>query len=316
MTFAYRSDYLADPVAYPLDPQLPLDAATHQTAERSIFGAFGDGSPDRWGSRLIERSERRRARSEGAARRSFGEIDYLLGVRDDLRQGALRFREHGSDTYLAEDETGVPALVALPRLLDAAGRVERDRESNQDLADLIRAGSSLGGARPKAHVIDAAGRLSIAKFPSPAHDDRDVMRWEAVTLTLARDAGIRVPGWSLHPVADRHVLVLERFDRADGVRLGYVGAMTLLEAEDRESRSYLEIAEQIEEQSPEAVSDLRELWFRLGRRDALEVLAGVVRSSGRWHQVARAVGLGAEEIEDMRPAFDHDRAVEARALVG
>jgi len=207
-TFSYATDYLARRDAYELDPLLPLSAGQQQTpAERATFGAFSDSAPDRWGRRLIQRAERRRARHDHETERRFGEIDYLVGVRDDLRQGALRFRDPETGGYLADDRAGIPQLVALPKLLSAAERVERDEADDADIDALLHGGSSLGGARPKAHVLDATGRFAIAKFPSPANDDWDVMRWEAVALTLARRAGIVVPDFALHTIEEKAVLI-------------------------------------------------------------------------------------------------------------
>jgi serine/threonine-protein kinase HipA len=263
-TFRYASEYLGLPGAYELDPLLPLVEGSQQTpTNRAIFGAFSDSAPDRWGRRLIGRAERRRVKREGGTARSFGEADYLLGVRDDLRQGALRFRERDAGVFLAPPETGVPSLLDLPMLLGAADRLERDEESEEELATLLRGGSSLGGARPKAHVLDDSGRIAIAKFPSPVNDDWDVMRWEAVALTLARTAGIRVPDHKLHLIDGKSVLVVDRFDRLGSTRIGYVSALTMLERTDGEAGSYLEIADVIARHSPSATDDLRELWRRM-----------------------------------------------------
>ena len=133
------------------------------------------------------------APSQDRDRRSLGEIDYLLGVRDDMRQGALRFRDPETEAFLAEEDDGVPALLGLPRLLASAERVDREEEDDEDLRLLLRGGSSLGGARPKAHVIEENGRPAIAKFPKPSSDQWDVIRWEAVALQLAHLAGIEIP---------------------------------------------------------------------------------------------------------------------------
>ena len=274
-TFAYAGEYLGLAGAYELDPLLPLVEGSQQTpANRAIFGAFSDAAPDRWGRRLIGRAERRRVKREGGAARSFGEADYLLGVRDDLRQGALRFREQDSGVFLAPPDTGVPSLLDLPRLLGAADHLERDEESEDELATLIRGGSSLGGARPKAHVLDDVGRIAIAKFPSPANDDWDVVRWEAVALSLARSAGIRVPEHKLHLLNGKSVLVVDRFDRSGPVRIGYVSALTMLERADGEGGSYLEIADVIVRHSPSAAHDLRELWRRMAFSGAPAVPVG------------------------------------------
>ena len=190
----------------------------------------------------------------------------------------------------------MPSLLDLPHLLGAADRLERDEESEEELATLLRAGSSLGGARPKAHVLDDAGRIAIAKFPSAANDDWDVMRWEAVALTLARSAGIGVPTHKLHVIAGKSVLVVDRFDRSGAARLGYVSALTMLERGDGEGGSYLEIADVIARHSPSATDDLRELW----RRIAFSVLISNSDDHLRNHGFLRTSTAG----WSLSPAFD------------
>ncbi len=298
-TFAYSPDYLSHPRAYELDPGLPMLAGHQQTpADRATFGAFSDCAPDRWGRRLINRGEERRARRDGDAGRSFGEIDYLLGVRDDLRQGGLRFRDPASGAYLAQERAGIPHLIDLGTLLSAADRLERDEATDEELDTLLRGGSSLGGARPKAHVLDQSGRIAIAKFPSPTADEWDVMRWESVALRLARDAGIRVPDSSLYEIDGKAVHVVDRFDRVDGMRVGYVSAMTMLEVTDRDpdGATYLDIAEVIETHSPHAEADLHELW----RRMVFSVLIRNTDDHLRNHGFLRTTTAGWA----LSPAFD------------
>lgn len=296
-TFRYASEYIGLPGAYELDPLLPLVEGSQQTpANRPIFGAFSDSAPDRWGRRLIARAERRRVKRDGGTARTFGEADYLLGVRDDLRQGALRFREPNAGEFLAPPDMGVPSLLDLPTLLGAAERLERDEESEEELAALLRGGSSLGGARPKAHVLDDSGRIAIAKFPSPLNDDWDVMRWEAVALTLGRAAGIRVPDHRLHVIDGQSVLIVDRFDRLGSTRIGYVSALTMLERADGETGSYLEIADVIVRHSPSAADDLRELW----RRMSFTVLISNFDDHLRNHGFLRTSTAG----WSLSPAFD------------
>jgi serine/threonine-protein kinase HipA len=296
-TFTYDDGFLARPGAYALDPALELRSGQQQTpAGRPIFGAFADCAPDRWGRRLIVRAEARRAQREGGAPRSFGEIDYLLGVRDDLRQGALRFRDPQSGAYLATEEAGVPMLLDLPQLLNAAERLERDEAGEDELRTLLRGGSSLGGSRPKAHVLDERGRLAIAKFPSNSLDEWDVTRWEAVALTLARAAGIDVPDWTLHLVDGKPVLVTDRFDRVGEQRIGYASAMTLLEAIDGDHGSYLEITDAIERESVEPRGDLEQLW----RRIAFSILISNTDDHLRNHGFLRTGDVGWA----LSPAFD------------
>ncbi len=263
-TFEYFAEYLSHAESYELDPVLVKRAGQQQTPVGwALFGAFSDAAPDGWGRRLIQRNERARAHALGAAEREVAEIDYLLGVRDDLRQGALRFRDPGTGTYLAEDHAGVPHMIDLGALLAAAEQLEHDDVSDEGLRLLLDGGSSLGGARPKAHVVDPQRRLGIAKFPAPSGDEWDVVRWEAVALMLARDAGVQVPEFSLHRVGGKPVLIIRRFDRDARRRVGYVSAMTMLEAAERDPSSYLEIAETIEERSCAATADLRQLWRRI-----------------------------------------------------
>lgn len=296
-TFRYEQDYLAHPDAYELDPALPLSMGSHQTpADRATFGAFSDCAPDRWGRRLIGRAEKKSARREGRPERSFGEFDLLLGVRDDLRQGALRFRDADRKAYFADEVSGVPSLLELPVLLSAADRIERDEANEEELQTLLRGGSSLGGARPKAHVLDRDGRIAIAKFPSSGSDEWDVMRWEAAALELARSSGITVPDWHLHEIDGRAVLIVDRFDRRSGCRVGYVSAMTLLEAADGEPGSYLEIADAITEHSPSPDEDLRELW----RRIVFSVLISNTDDHLRNHGFVRSSTAG----WSLSPAFD------------
>lgn len=296
-SFVYAESYLAQPEAYPLDPTLPLALYTQQTpAGLPMFRAFSDTAPDRWGRTLIKRAERRRAEATHSAARSFGEIDFLLGVRDDLRQGALRFQDPETGSYLATEADGVPQLIDLPTLLDLAAHVERDTATDAELATLLRAGSSLGGARPKAHVLGASGKVAIAKFPSANHDTWNVMAWEKVVLDLARAAGIRVSDSQLLVIDGRNVLVVDRFDRVDGERIGYVSAMTMLESTDNDTRSYLEIAEVIEERSLNATIDVHELW----RRIAFSILISNTDDHLRNHGFLHSRG----DAWTLSPAFD------------
>jgi len=385
-TFTYRDDYLERADSYKLDPGLPLQAGQHQTpVKQPLFGAMSDCAPDGWGRRLVRRAEAQRAREADTQQRGLTEVDFLLGARDDLRQGALRFRGHDSDEYLATDTEGVPHLVGLPRLLNAAEELERDEPTSEDLRLLLHGGSSLGGARPKAHVLDTKGRLAIAKFPSPQADEWDVIRWEAATLTLAADAGITVPEHELHVIENRPVLVVRRFDRDASSRIGYLSAMSMLQAKDGEQASYLEIGQVLEERSSDAASDLRELWrrivftilisntddhlrnhgflrmstagwslspafdlnpnpeggakqlataidetnaqaslttalevadlFRISETQAREIVGEVSNATARWRDVARATGLGRQELERLEPAFEHEQSAAARELV-
>ena len=162
-TFEYAASWLSAPEAFALDPTyLPLGAGPFRTPVGSpLFAALTDSAPDRWGRTLMQRASRRRD-----ARTSLREIDYLLGVDDFARQGALRFRFEDDGPFLAHDASPIPPLVRLGELLSASDAVQRDELDEAGLRLLLVPGSSLGGARPKASIVDAHGELSVAKFPA------------------------------------------------------------------------------------------------------------------------------------------------------
>lgn len=263
-TFAYDEAYLADPRAYALDPDLPTSVgALHTPVGRSLFGAMSDGSPDRWGRGLMRRAERDRALTAGQQPRTLMDADHLLGVHDLLRQGALRYREVDGE-FLSPADHGVPRIVDLGRLLALTDQLVTDGVSDVDLRDLVDAGGSLGGARPKAAVLGKDGALMIAKFPRKGSDEWDVIGWEKLTLDMAADVGVTVPRTALIRVADRHVLLLDRFDRDGARRIGNISAMTLLGSTDGDTRgfSFPEIGEELERQSVAPTADLAQLYRR------------------------------------------------------
>jgi len=263
-TFEYDAAWLTNPERFALEPALPTGVGPYHTLEgRTLFGALGDSAPDRWGRTLLRRAEARRARAERRTPRTLREIDYLLGVTDAIRPGALRFSVTPNGPFLARsDDAGVPPLVDLPRLLAAADRVQLKKDSDADLQLLLAPGASLGGARPKASVRNREGTLFVAKFSSPG-DDVHVVRWEAVTLALAHAAHLEVPSWRLTPVGTRDVLLSQRFDRTESERIPFLSAMSLLDAGDGEHRSYVEIAEAMRQYGAAPRTDLPALWRRL-----------------------------------------------------
>ena len=259
-TFQYLPSYLADRRAYPIDPALDLLEGQHATA--GLPGAFADCAPDRWGRNLIARRLRAQALAEGRAAPQASPVDYLLGVADLTRQGALRFRLPGTTTFLDPDQE-VPKLVELPRLLRASDLVDGDPQAEPAAVKaLLGAGTgTLGGARPKASVRDAS-TLRIAKFPK-AGDQWDVMRWEKTALDLAEQAGLRVPRRELITMDGRGVLLVERFDRRFGRRVGYLSAMTMTHVVDGAQGDYVDLAEAFAEHACDVNSGLTELFRRI-----------------------------------------------------
>lgn len=263
-TFEYDKTWLSLPDRFSLEPALKLVPGPYHTgSDKPLFGAIGDSAPDRWGRVLMRRAERRRAQRLAETPRTLREIDYLLMVDDEARQGALRFAAETGGPFLAPPRKDkIPPLVELPRLLSAVEHVLQDDESEDDLRLLLAPGSSLGGARPKASVRDRDGQLFIAKFPNK-DDEIDAVAWEAVALTLAAKAGITVPAWRLETVAEQRVLLVRRFDRNGEARIPFLSAMSMLEARDNESRSYLEFVDILRQYGAEPKGDMEELWRRI-----------------------------------------------------
>jgi serine/threonine-protein kinase HipA len=279
-SFEYDPGWLAYAERFSLEPALMLGPGPfHTPPAKPLFGAIGDSAPDRWGRVLMRRAERRRAERAGETPRTLMEIDYLLMVDDEARQGALRFARHdrmdagGRATqdakaeeggpFLAEhDASRIPPLIDLPRLLSAAEHVVGDTDSDEDLRLLLAPGSSLGGARPKASVRDRDGHLAIAKFPHK-DDEINTVLWEAVALRLAAKAGIPVPEWRVERVMDKPVLLLRRFDRVHDQRIPFLSAMSMLGASDNESRSYLEFVDALRRYGASPKQDMHELWRRI-----------------------------------------------------
>lgn len=261
-SFEYDKEWLANPLRFSLEPALALGPGPFHT-DSPLFGAIGDSAPDRWGRTLMRRAERRRAASQGQTPKTLSEIDYLLMVDDEARQGALRFARGEGDPFLAEGGPHkIPPLIDLPRLLTAAEHVLNDNESDEDLRLLLAPGSSLGGARPKASVRDTDGQLALAKFPHEG-DDFNTVVWEAIALTLASDARIVVPNWRLVFIDKKPVLLLRRFDRTQATRIPFLSAMSMVNAKDNELRSYLELVDALRQYGAAPKEDIRMLWRRM-----------------------------------------------------
>lgn len=247
--FQYDKAWLDQPTCFALDPHLSLDAAPFFPNPISgNFGIFLDSSPDRWGQTLMQRREVIEARDEGRKPRTFYAWDYLIGVQDLTRQGALRFRREGDTPFLADSGLPAPPLTKLGELEAVARELTSKKIDDLDalkrwLAVLVAPGSSLGGARPKANFTDTDGSLWIAKFP--AKDDvRDMGAWEMLVHQLALDAGINMPPAKMLSFgSEYHTYCVKRFDRQEGRRIFYASAMTMLKREESEGASYLDLAQ-------------------------------------------------------------------------
>lgn len=291
--FQYEASWLQDARAFALDPDLSLDAQPFfPKPDMGNFGIFLDSSPDRWGQTLMRRREALQASDESRPPRTLYTWDFLLGVQDITRQGALRFRLAGDveslgdseANFLAQDSMAAPPVASLRELEAVAFELSHKRIDDLDalkrwLAVLVAPGASLGGARPKANFADTDGSLWIGKFPA-RDDDRDVAAWEFVTHTLAGEAGVDVPPARLVRLNNVfHTFCVQRFDRSVGsggnVRRFYASAMTLLRKEQSEGSSYLELAQFLREvgDAQHVSTDLAQLFRRvafnvaIGNRD-------------------------------------------------
>lgn len=274
--FTYALDYLAMPGSYPIDPALPLSGGNH--AVKGLPGAFDDASPGRWGRHIFTKRLQAEARQLGRHAGTLTAPDFLLGVSDRTRQGALRFRV-GDGPYLS-DGTDVPKLVRLPELRQAAHDVENHPDDLGALKKLLDAGTgSLGGARPKASVQDG-DRLAIAKFGHQG-DPWAVIAWEAALLRMAKAAGFDVPRHQLvHLSGADSILVLDRFDRDGERRIGYLSAMTMLEQSDGAHGDYFDLLDVIDENSEEPKADREELFRRIAFNVAVNNTDDHLRNHG------------------------------------
>ncbi len=269
-SFEYNEEWLFNPCAYILDPDLSLFSGRQYPIGKANFGIFADSSPDRWGRVLMKRKERILAEKEKRKPRTLYDSDFLLGVFDETRMGGLRFALKEGGEFLANDrETAAPPWATLRTLEEASREFEKDERGLDDkwLNQLLKPGSSLGGARPKATVQDPQGNLWIAKFPSK-HDEGNVGAWEKVVHDLARMCGLNVPESKLeHFSKSGSTFLVKRFDRIGSRRIHFASAMTMLGKTDGASATdgvgYLDIASFIKSNGASPKEDLIELWKRI-----------------------------------------------------
>lgn len=315
-TFAYDRHWLSSTGGFEISPDLPL-VEGHQFRRRSskddsVFHfAFADTEPDGWGCRVIARDHARRRKTaqikgQRAAGEALTEMDYLLGVDDISRIGALRLRDNeGNFLRTIESGHGTPPLMELAQLIDATRAVEMNKETAADLQYLRGRGTSLGGMRPKCTVIDDDGHLAIGKFPS-IKDDRSVTRGEILALHLAAAAGISVAQSRVIMSSDIPVALIRRFDRtATGHRIPYLSAASMLQASRQEDYAYSQIADCIVTSCIDPARDLAELWRRLAFNLLITNVDDHVQNHGFLHVTQGQWRLA--PAFDINPFPDKDR---------
>jgi len=274
-SFEYDSNWLKSDLLHLLDPQLQFYSGLQFLAEgNQSFGIFLDSSPDRWGRLLMKRREVALARKENRPEEKLFETDYLLGVYDEHRMGALRFKMDRDGPFLNNNrEIATPSWTSIQELEHISLRLEEEGAvENPDhykwLMMLFGPGSSLGGARPKASVRDKDDSLWIAKFPSRS-DRGDIGGWEMVSYEIALQSGINMAESKAQKFSsDHYTFLTRRFDRTPtGERIHFASAMTMLEHQDMQDHSlgasYLEIVEFITTHGARVEEDLKELWRRI-----------------------------------------------------
>lgn len=306
-SFAYEKSWLDSAAAQVIDPELQLfTGPQYLSNNRKNFGIFLDSSPDRWGRVLMDRREALLAKKEERKRRNLFEEDYLLGVFDAHRMGALRFKVEKEAPFLNDNKgLAAPPWTTLRELEHASLKLEegalQDEESLKWINLLIAPGASLGGARPKASVLDEKNNLWIAKFPS-VNDKTDVGAWEMVAHQLAQKSSIVVSDSRVRRFNSRHHSFLsKRFDRQEDKRLHFASAMTLLGYSDgAEGVSYLELAEFIMQQGAQVNADLEELWRRIVFNIAIKNTDDHLRNHGF---ISTRAGWTLSPAYDVNPVY-------------
>ncbi|MGH8314430.1 MAG: type II toxin-antitoxin system HipA family toxin [Steroidobacterales bacterium] len=311
-SFEYDEAWLKRPEAFAFDPDLALHVGPqYPPADRGNFGMFLDSAPDRWGRALMQRRENVRARKEERKPRPLTEWDYLLGVSDETRVGALRFRAGAEGVFLdSENRMAAPPITSLRELQSVSLQIERhiDDERNPEyerwLSQLVAPGTSLGGARPKASIRDEDGVLCIAKFPSN-QDTRDIGAWELVAHRLAERAGIDVPQTRAIRMGESPytTFLARRFDRTPNQgRLAFVSAMTLTQRVDGEpGASYLELVDLLQSRGADTQRDCVEMFRRVVFNILIHNTDDHLRNHGFF---IGAHGITLSPVFDINPSID------------
>ncbi|WP_026753007.1 type II toxin-antitoxin system HipA family toxin [Sediminibacter sp. Hel_I_10] len=270
-SFEYDKYWLKTDAQRLLDPDMEFYSGPQYPTNKENFGIFLDSMPDTWGKTLMKRRAAQDARAKNVKADTLYEIDYLLGVFDESRMGALRFKTDLEGPFLDNDaQNPTPPWSSLGELQEAVNQLENDEQSDAArkwIAVLIAPGSSLGGARPKANVLDAQKNLWIAKFPSKT-DVVDKAAWEFLAYKLAIASGVEMVTSKIEKISGQyHTFLTKRFDRDNGKRIHFASAMTMTgNTEDMirdTTPSYLEIVEFIENYGVDVETNLHQLWRRI-----------------------------------------------------
>lgn len=310
-SFEYDKDWLKSEQKFLLDPDIQLYGGPQYPNQKENFGIFLDSMPDTWGRTLMKRREAQLAREKNVKPKTLYDIDFLLGVFDESRMGALRFKIDPVGEFLDNNKTAsTPPWTSIRELQNAAFIFENDIDSedvNRYLSVLITPGSSLGGARPKANILDADKSLWIAKFPSKT-DTIDKAAWEFLAYQLATKAGIEMAPCRMERILGKHhTFFTKRFDRENGERIHFASAMTMTENNEDTIRdnqaSYLDIAEFISNHGANIETNLHQLWRRIIFNIAISNTDDHLRNHGF---ILTKEGWILSPAYDLNPSIDKD----------
>lgn len=310
-SFEYDRNWLKTEQKFLLDPDIQLYGGPQYPNQKENFGIFLDSMPDTWGRTLMKRREAQHARERNEKPKTLYDIDFLLGVYDESRMGALRFKTDPNGDFLDNNKTtSTPPWSSIRELQNAAANFENDKDNeevNKWLSVLIAPGSSLGGARPKANILDNDKSLWIAKFPSKT-DTVDKAAWEFLAYKLAISAGIKMASCRIEKIMGKHnTFFTKRFDRENGERIHFASAMTMTGNNEDTIRdnpaSYLDIAEFISNQGANVEENLHQLWRRIIFNIAISNTDDHLRNHGF---ILTKEGWILSPAYDLNPSIDKD----------
>ena len=310
-SFEYDKQWLKSGNQFLLDPDIQLYSGQQFPNGKENFGIFLDSMPDTWGRTLMKRRVAQQAKENNKKAPTLYDIDYLLGVYDESRMGALRFKTELDGPFLDNNnETPTPPWSSVRELQQAANSFENDdnnEEAKKWLAILMAPGSSLGGARPKANILDENKELWIAKFPSK-NDTIDKAAWEYLAYILATNAGINMAPCRIEKITGNYnTFFTKRFDREKGERIHFASAMTMTGNNEDTIRdnvaSYLDLAEFISNYGVNIEENLHQLWRRIIFNIAISNTDDHLRNHGF---ILTDEGWILSPAYDLNPSIDKD----------
>jgi len=310
-SFSYDEKWLETEKPFLFDSDITLNKGQQFPIGKSNFGIFNDAMPDTWGRTLMKRREVQIAKEDNRVAKNLHDIDFLLGVNDESRMGGLRFKLQEKEPFLNNDQARpTPPWSSVRELQHGISLIESDKDNKEVrkwLSILLAPGSSLGGARPKANIIDEKGNLWIAKFPSK-EDTIDKAAWEFLAYRLAIKAGIEMAECKIEKISGKYfTFFTKRFDRLKQKRVHFASAMTMTGNNEDTIKdnppSYLDIAEFIQFNESNNTKELHQLWRRMVFNIAISNTDDHLRNHGF---ILNKTGWQLSPAYDINPSIDKD----------